>query len=71
VNDSAKGDRKGSATLDVLANDSGQDGDTLTGIGVTNGSKGTVIINGDGIVTYTISDGHGGTATATVSITMK
>jgi hypothetical protein len=82
VNDSAPAVRKGPTTLNVLANDSG--GVTLTVSAVTNGSKGTAAINGDDTLTYTrsarakgnladsftytISDGFGGTATATVTI---
>jgi outer membrane protein OmpA-like peptidoglycan-associated protein len=66
--------------LDVLANDSDPDGDSLTIIAVTQPLNGSVTINADGKslrytmpfmfnrtnFTYTISDGHGGTATATV-----
>jgi len=68
----------------VLANDTDQDGDTLTIIALTQGSNGTVSDNGNGTVTYTpnigfngsdsftytISDGNGGLATATVGITV-
>jgi len=71
----------GTATLDVLDNDSivPDTGETLTVTAVT-GSNGTVSINGDGTLaydnsvegtdtfTYTISDGNGGTATATVVV---
>ena len=39
-------------TVAVLANDSDPDGDTLSVTGVTQGTKGTVIINGDNTVTY-------------------
>ena len=66
--------------LDVLANDSDPDGDSLTIVAVTQPPLGTVTINADGrslrytmpfmfnrtTFTYTISDGHGGTATANV-----
>ena len=66
--------------LDVLANDSDPDGDSLTIVAVTQPLSGSVAINADGkslrytmpfsfnrtTFTYTISDGHGGTATATV-----
>ena len=66
--------------LDVLANDSDPDGDSLTIIAVTQPLNGSVAINADArslrytmpfsfnrtTFTYTISDGHGGTATATV-----
>ena len=66
--------------LDVLANDSDPDGDALTIVAVTQPPFGTVAINAGGkslrytkpfvfnqtTFTYTISDGRGGTATATV-----
>lgn len=72
-------------TVDVLANDSDPDGDTLTVTGNTNPANGSVVDNGDGTFTYTpnngftgddtfeytISDGNGGTATATVTITVN
>jgi hypothetical protein len=69
--------------LAVLAGDTDVDGDTLTIIAKTNGAKGTVVITGGGTgltykpganlsgqdtFTYTISDGHGGTDTATVTV---
>ncbi len=70
-------------TLPVLTNDSDADGDPLTIISVTQpvGGNGTVKIVGPYIVftpknqfrtdsfTYTISDGKGGTSTATVGLT--
>ena len=66
--------------LDVLANDSDPDGDALTIVSLTQPPFGTVAINAGGkslrytkpfvfnrtTFTYTISDGRGGTATATV-----
>ena len=76
----------GATAIDVLANDSDPDaGDTLTITGKTDGAKGTVVITGggDGLTyeptagqlgpdtfTYTIGDGHGGTDTATVHVTI-
>ncbi|HEX5121880.1 MAG TPA: Ig-like domain-containing protein [Rhodanobacteraceae bacterium] len=67
--------------IDVLANDSDPDGDPLTIISVTQPANGVATItNGEityqpqrgftGTVTfqYTISDGRGGTATATVTV---
>ena len=68
-------------TVNVLANDSDADGDTLSISGVTQPADGTAIIQGtivlytpnlnyfgpDGF-SYTITDGRGGTATASVSI---
>ncbi|MBI3409188.1 MAG: tandem-95 repeat protein [Planctomycetes bacterium] len=84
VNDSTSTLEDTAVTVTVLANDSDPDGDALSVIGVTQGAKGSVIINANNTVTYlpntnlngadsfqyTISDGHGGTATATVSISI-
>ena len=70
--------------VNVLANDSDADGDPLTVSAVTPGAHGGVAVVGGGIViyspdpdyhgadafTYTIDDGHGGTDTATVSVTV-
>jgi VCBS repeat-containing protein len=66
----------------LLGNDSDLDGDSLTINNVSNATNGTVVLNEDGSVTftpdpdyfgpasfeYTVSDGQGGTDTATVSI---
>ena len=71
-------------TFAVLPNDSDVDGDSLSVSSVTQGSNGTVAVNGDGTLTYTpdadysgtdsftytISDGNGGTDTATVNVTV-
>ncbi|HET7030704.1 MAG TPA: Ig-like domain-containing protein [Candidatus Limnocylindrales bacterium] len=72
--------------LDVRANDSDPDGDALTITGTTNGAKGSVVVtgagtgltyrpnanaNGSDAFTYTISDGHGGTDSATVNVTIS
>ena len=70
----------------VLANDDDPENEPLVIVSVTQGSNGTVIINGNGngtirytpnpnyngldSYTYTVSDGQGGTATATVTITV-
>ncbi len=74
-----------SASVDVLANDSDPDSDPLTVTAVTQGAHGAVVINGGGAsvsytpqadffgsdsFTYTISDGQGGTDTASVSVTV-
>ncbi|MEO7433210.1 MAG: Ig-like domain-containing protein [Dokdonella sp.] len=68
-------------TIAVLANDSDPDGDTLTVINVTSPTQGTAVISGNTIIytpnagalnldqfEYTISDGHGNTATAAVGV---
>lgn len=68
-------------TFDVLANDSDPDGDARTITAVTNGAHGTVTTDGATVAytpgggyhgndtfTYTISDGFGMTATASVTI---
>ncbi len=70
--------------LSVLANDTDADGDTLTLVSHTSPGQGTLVDNHDGTLTYTpnanfiggiddtftyvINDGHGGTATGTVTI---
>ena len=70
-------------TLDVLANDTDKDGDSLTITGITQPTKASISIGPNGksltyipsgvcfvndTFTYTISDGKGGTATATVTL---
>ena len=65
--------------LDVLGNDSDPDGDSLQIIAVTQPDAGTVLIEGNQVrfipvdygeygFTYTIGDGRGGTATASVTV---
>jgi hypothetical protein len=70
--------------IDVLANDSDIDGDTITVTNVTDPPHGSVTINSDNTVEYTpdtgwigtdtfdytISDGEGGEDTATVTVTV-
>jgi DNA/RNA endonuclease G (NUC1) len=82
VNDSATvAEDSGANTVSVLGNDTDVDGDTLSVSAVTQGAHGTVANNGGSVsytpaanyngpdsFTYTVSDGHGGTATATVSV---
>ncbi len=71
------------ATIDVLANDFDPDGDSLALVSVMVPMHGTAVINGTQVVytptpgyvgadsfSYTIRDGHGGSASATVSITV-
>jgi VCBS repeat-containing protein len=69
----------------VLANDSDADGHRLTVTGLTQPSNGTVTMHPDGTFsythdggettsdsfTYTVSDGHGATDTATVNLTIE
>jgi hypothetical protein len=83
VNDTVVLSAKEATLIDVLANDSDPDGDTLIVSSVTQGSKGSVEITTNGQLlytpaknfkgsdsfSYTISDGDM-TATATVSISM-
>lgn len=80
--DSANVGQGNSVTINVLANDSDPDGDTLTIDGFTQGGKGTVIQEGSQLkftstgkrggdsFSYTISDGKGGFASTTVSISI-
>jgi hypothetical protein len=71
-------------TIKVLANDSDPDGDQLEVVRVTQGANGEVVLNDDGTVTYTptegfdgadsftytIDDDHGGQATGRVTVTV-
>ena len=70
-------------TIDVTANDSDPDGDTLTVTGTSDPSNGTVSVTGNNAVytpasgyvgpdsfTYTVNDGNGHSETATVDITV-
>ncbi|WP_296062947.1 Ig-like domain-containing protein [uncultured Amphritea sp.] len=82
-NDSAATDMDTAVLIPVLANDSDPDGDTLT-IVSTSGVNGSVTIS-SGVMTftpatgftgvesfsYTVSDGNGHTASATVSVTVN
>jgi hypothetical protein len=71
-------------SIAVLANDSDPDGDLLTIVGVTTPANGTAVISGTLVVytpalgytgndafEYTISDGLGGTDTATVAVEVR
>ncbi len=72
-------------TGNVLANDTDAEGDTLSIQSFTQANNGTVINNGDGTFTYTpnadfngddsftytVTDGHGGTKTAAVDVTIN
>lgn len=80
--DTATTPRNTAVTIAVLANDHDADGDALTVTGVTQPANGLATRNADGTVTYTpntnfsgkdtftydISDGHGGSATGTVTV---
>jgi len=82
--DSATVQRGNSTTVSVLANDSDPDGDDLTVSPGNSPSHGTSTVNADGTITYAnngdaaasdsftyaISDGRGGSDTATVAVTV-
>ena len=84
--DDAAATRKNTAvTIDVLANDSDPDGDALTIISVTDLTEfGSAVITPDNMIlytpmpnwwggdqlNYTISDGFGGEATATITLSV-
>ncbi len=84
LDDSATLSEDGDVLVDVLANDSDPDGDALTLDSVGAPANGTVVIEGDQLrytpdlgfsgtdnVTYTVSDGNGGTDTGTVTFTVE
>ncbi|WP_156490292.1 tandem-95 repeat protein, partial [Oleiphilus sp. HI0086] len=84
VVDTAVTQEDASVTIDVLANDGDIDGDSLS-ISSASASNGAVAINGDGTlsyapnsdfngldsISYEVSDGNGGTATSSVSVTVN
>lgn len=85
VNDSATAIQGQTVVIAVLGNDSDPDNDPLTVTGVTGATLGTAIVGGNaqtviytapqsqcGVdqLTYAIADGRGGTATASVSVTV-
>jgi outer membrane protein OmpA-like peptidoglycan-associated protein len=86
VNDAFTVDCAAPTTFNVLANDTDPDGDALTIASVSTPGKGSATISAGRIVytpnattcggatdsfTYTISDGKGGTSTATVAVTVN
>jgi VCBS repeat-containing protein len=87
ANDSASTDEDAPVTISVLSNDADVDfGDVLTVAAVTQGEHGSVTIgagntnviytpdsnfSGTDTFGYTISDGHGGTATGTVAVSVS
>jgi len=84
TDDSASTIEETPVTIDVLANDSDVDGDTLTVASVIQPANGVVTNNGTDVTytpnsgftgtdvfTYTVSDGNGGADTATVTVTVS
>lgn len=82
--DTGSVDEDGNTTINVLANDTDPDNDTLTVINNSNAGHGTLSrsggvftytptanYNGPDTFTYTIADGHGKVATGTVTITVN
>ncbi len=73
-----------SVVIDVLGNDTDPNGDPLEVLGTPTADNGTVVVNGDGTITYTpnddfngddtityeVSDGNGGTDTGSVAVTV-
>ena len=83
VDDDASGDEDTAITIDVLANDTDVDGDTLSISAVGTPANGTAEIvdgkivytpnddfNGSDTFEYTVSDGKGGSDTAMVTVTV-
>ena len=84
ASDSADTNEDTAVTISVLSNDSDLDGDALSLASVNTASNGTTAISGSSVVytpsqdyygsdsfTYEISDGQGGSATGSVSITIN
>ena len=84
MNDSASVEEDTAVTIDVLANDTDADGDSLIVDAITQGTNGTVVnngtdvaytpdtdFNGDDSFSYTVADGNGGSDTATVTVTVN
>jgi hypothetical protein len=84
VDDVASTEENHPVTVNVLANDSDPDGNTITVASVTQPAHGSVTNNtsnvtytpaanyfGSDAFSYTASDGNGGTATASVSVTVS
>lgn len=67
-NDSASTVEQTAVRINVLANDTDPDGDTLTVTSVGSAANGTVVNNGDGTVTYTPRDRFIGPDTFTYTI---
>ncbi len=85
ADDASVTDQDTAVTIDVLSNDLDAEGHALNVTGVGTAANGNVSINPDGTVTYTpnagfsgsdsftydVSDGNGGSHTATVSVTVN
>jgi CSLREA domain-containing protein len=84
ADDSANTNEDTPVTVNVVANDTDIEGDTLTVSAVTQGANGVVTFaggavtytpnanfNGSDSFTYTVSDGNGGTDAATVDVTVN
>jgi hypothetical protein len=85
VDDSATTMESVPVAIDVLANDSDPEGQSISVFGVTQGANGSVAVNPDGTVTYSpdagfsgtdtftyeITDGNGGSDSATVTVTVE
>ncbi len=84
TDDTAETGEDTAVTIDVLANDTDADGDTLSIASVTQGTNGSVTEDGTSVIytpntgwsgsdsfTYTVTDGNGGTDTAAVTVTVN
>jgi PKD repeat protein len=83
VDDAASTDEDVAVTVNVLANDSDPDDDALSVLSVTQPANGSAVNNGGSVTytpnagysgidtfSYTVSDGNGGTNSATVTVTV-
>ncbi|MBV1882025.1 MAG: tandem-95 repeat protein, partial [Pseudomonadales bacterium] len=83
IDDAVSTSEEVAVVVNVLANDSDLDGDTLSVSSITQGANGSVTNNGSDVTytpnanfngsdgfTYSVSDGNGGSATATVSVSV-
>lgn len=85
VDDTATTEEDTAVVVDVLGNDSDPEGDPLSVTGTSTPANGSVVINGDGTVTYTpdtgfvgtdtfdytVTDGQGNVSSATVTVTVQ
>jgi hypothetical protein len=85
LSDEVATDENTAATFSVLSNDISPQGYALSIISVSQPANGSVVLNGDGTVTYTptalwngtasfgytLSDGHGHSASSTVTVTVN